>query len=359
MRSDLVDSPPLLHIDALALPWPWAGWLPDLLGQPLPPLPGVDCAGCGQPRPARCCSTVPDFPNFLLGATLDEGAAVPAAGRESLLQRLREQAWGTPLGLDRPDGTFHPYLGSLLAFGRERASPCPHLLEAGGCGLWTHRPAACAAWCCCHERGAVGAAVWRHLHQLMDTLERAVALWCLLEVSPDPGPLRCLVVPEGLPGGPLPRLERRFGGAPGDAPHARRVWAGWIGREEALLRACAAAAGSLDGATALQLGGPVARAALVGLRAALLEHAGPAPPSRIEVPLLPCAPAGPGRQRVWGYSPHDPLELADAVVDCLEELEGCTPAEACAALTATLPPGEDPSALLQRLLDHHVLVAAP
>jgi hypothetical protein len=112
-----------------------------------------DCAMCAAGgaqrgdayffRPdVKCCSFVPNLPNFLVGRILADADPHLAAGRASVEARSEAGMAVTPLGLGQPPAYRVLYdRGAPAAFGRSRTLRCPHFLDdgVGRCAIWRHR----------------------------------------------------------------------------------------------------------------------------------------------------------------------------------------------------------------------------
>lgn len=188
---------------AVASPLPplYAKWIADVLDGPLPEerhATCMDCAMCKPPEKAgtghlvqfdprsKCCTYVPILPNFLVGQILLDESPDNADGRASVALRIAEGVGVSPLGLmPSPEySLIYKYTGTET-FGRASGLRCPHYVDhAGGlCGIWKHRNAVCATWFCKFERGARGRLLWIALRELLSTVERHLALWCVYKLT--------------------------------------------------------------------------------------------------------------------------------------------------------------------------------
>src|SRR5262249_13685983 len=148
-----------------ALPPLYAKWMGEALEGPIPQETEATCddcvmlaKGCEAPRGSgfffdpqtKCCTYIPELPNFLVARILEDRSPEAARGRATLEKRIAEGVAVTPLGVGRSP-TFrmiYQHTAELSGFGRNRALRCPHYLEdeGGKCGIWRHRKSTCATW---------------------------------------------------------------------------------------------------------------------------------------------------------------------------------------------------------------------
>jgi hypothetical protein len=177
------------------LPPLYQGWMDELLPTPLQFETRADCASCpmaSEPlRPglevafdahARCCTFIPNLPNFLVGR-IHSGA--PDDGRESLRERVRDEALVTPLGVELSRRQYDAYdeLCDADQFGRGTGFVCPHLGDDGGCVIWRNRNSVCSTWFCRHVKGKLGATFWHRQRDLLIATELELARWCVAQLE--------------------------------------------------------------------------------------------------------------------------------------------------------------------------------
>lgn len=354
------------------LPPLYAGWIAGLLDGPLPHESEATCESCAMWPPAgapadadlyfhpdtKCCTYVPDLPNFLVGRILDDADPALAPGRASLERRLDGRVGVTPLGLLRPPLQVLLYQhGAAAGFGQATTLRCPHYrADAGGaCGIWRHRNGVCSTWFCKHIRGATGQRFWHALEQLLAIVERSLCRWCVLQIGVDADVLARL----------LPRgSDRESGGAGLDAAGLdgtvsaeayRAMWGMWQGRERELFRRAAALVDDLAWSDVARLGG-----ASVEAFARVVVHAHRAQadeplPARLAVGAFQTIVTGRERVRVVTYSPYDPLELPRRLVDVLPYFDGRPTVEALRRIQNERGVNVQPD-LVRRLVDFGVLV---
>ena len=358
-------------IETTALPPLYASWLGELLPGPVPPEANAtcdDCAMCGgeaeealdgrsffNPQ-TKCCSYVPELPNYLVGRILADSDPALAQGRASVLARLQAGVGVTPLGLGQPPVFVALYgrSGATL-FGRSRTILCPHYLPDGGgrCGIWKHRNSVCVTYFCKYVRGATGQNFWQTLHQLLTTVEQDLARWCVAELDLGGEALRHLfpaasetarIDPRALDGEPEPA-------------RLRELWGDWAGREADYYQACARLVEPLKWPDVLALCGPAVRlhARLTGN--AYQQLVSTELPPALRVGSFHCARFGAETVVVNSYNSCDPVELPRALVEVLPFFDGRPTKRVLASIRAERGLILDRD-LVRKLVDFKILVPA-
>jgi hypothetical protein len=244
-----------------ALPPLYSRWMEQLLGGPIPPESDATCTKCAMLRPeegdvyrdehyfhpdAKCCTFVPNLPNFLVGQALSDSDKVSAEGRATLERRIAGRLAITPLGCD--SSAAHDVLydqSASGAFGQSIRLRCPHYLEEGGtCGVWRYRNSVCSTWYCIYLRGTIGQRFWEALHQVLEEVEDDLACWCMAELVTDVGPLRHLF--PSLPADGHRPLETDEVDEIADPVKYRAAWGRWLNREHDFFRQCGRLVGQLS-----------------------------------------------------------------------------------------------------------------
>src|SRR5206468_1973039 len=98
------------------LPPLYAVWMREALGRPIPEEKEATCddcvmlaKGCEAPQTSgfffdpqtKCCTYVPELPNFLVGRILADSDPAAARGRATLEKRFESGVAVTPLGIGR------------------------------------------------------------------------------------------------------------------------------------------------------------------------------------------------------------------------------------------------------------------
>jgi len=347
------------------LPDLYARWMAEALPGPVPGEPRATCEDCAMcvkgdgalptamyafDAEVKCCVYLPRLPNFLAGRALHgEGAA-------SVQARIEAGVGVTPLALEQPPAYDLLYRNSVNTIGRSRTLRCPHFVEEGGrCGIWRSRDALCSTWFCQHDRGAVGAAFWTALRDLLTTVEARLALWAAREDGIVSEVLARLIPrtahdrePEPEPDGPA------VDGIPSEATQ-RALWGERRGQEAAFYEACAARVDVLTWADVLAIGGDevAVRAEVAADRWS--EHADVTLPERLVVGRFEIAARRTGGVRAVSFSSLDAIDLPDALLGLLPVFDGREVSEVLAEMNERWNVEIDP-AFLRRLVDWQILV---
>jgi hypothetical protein len=356
------------------LPVLYDGWLRALLGRGIPREARATCSSCvmcskpGEtpdrtatffdPR-SKCCTFVPDVPNFLVGAVLEDDDPEAAQGRSAMERRIAARVAVTPLGVARDAVESHLYLNMEPGtFGRAVKLRCPYFLEEGGaCGLWRHRNAICSTWFCKHVRGRAGLRFWtRRVKLLLEAVEADVRIWCALEAGLGEDALSALSETPAWTLSSEPLNADTMNDRVDERAYAR-IWGAWAGRETEFYRACALRVAELSWDETLEVCGPRVRA-LAGLcRKAFAELEDDALPAKVTVGEFRTVRPGPESTRLVAYSAYDPLDVPNVVMAVLNRFQDRAPLEAAAELEAQTGVRLEPE-LLRKLVDFGLLVDA-
>jgi len=356
-------------VDAEPLPALYAKWTSEFLG-PIPRESRAtcdDCAMCARPgsedepeteyfNPStKCCTFLPDIPNFLVGAALKDSDPAGAAGRESLNARIARKEGVTPMGLG-PTAVYDSlFKEAPEAFGKSLEMLCPHFLsESSSCGIWRHREATCATWFCKHVRGAVGYEFWnKRLHELLTAIEFDLAKSVTLELLADSNALTALVETGAwkleADAITLEAIERRA-----DPKSYARIWGPWAGREEAWFIQCSEIVDPLSFADVCARCGPNIQAHLRLTKVSYQRLVSPPAPSRVRPVSLRVLNAGPESTRVGTYNGYDPLDIPNAVLQQLYAFRGRSVDEAVQDIQVRTGMRFEES-LVRKLIDFEVL----
>jgi hypothetical protein len=319
------------------LPPLYARWMGDLLNEPLPEERRSDCGNCPMVREratscahdavfltdGKCCTYLPDLPNYLVGMILRDDSAEMVAGREQFERgALRRMELG-PLGVYKSRERALIQKLSAGAFGTDLGQLCPYFVnERGGlCAIWKYRNSRCATWFCLYDRGAYGAGLWDAVLELLKRLELALAEWNLELIRPS----------------------------------WQNVWGDWAGREREFYLECAKRVEALSWPQALAVGGADAAQLAQNVRTVYGIYHGREVPERLRRGNLRVELIDGQRCRVWGYSPFDSIDLERALLDALVLFEGLPARDAIARIERARGIRLD-DALMRRLLDYWILV---
>ncbi len=307
-----------------------------------------------DPR-SKCCTYIPELPNYVVGRILLDAAPDAADGRASVVARITAGHQVTPLGLDKPPA-FAVLYGNNGAelFGRAVELRCPHYLTtSGGCGIWRHRMSTCGTWFCKHDRGEVGRRVWHSVRQLLRVVERAVAVHCVRTLAAG---RRARQHAQDESSVSEPRVRPSDLGATLDAPAQHALWGAWAGRELAFFEACGQVATDLTWDDIAALGGAELALAVDVARDALDAATSTTLPKTVRMGAITVASAGADDVACTTYSPFDPLSIPRPLFDLLHLFDGRSTPKALAAISAA---GLDVDRrVVRRLLDHGLLVDA-
>jgi hypothetical protein len=357
---------------ASALPPLYARWVDQLLGCPIPVETEATCQDCvmvaegsdtGSPgrrffdSTTRCCTYLPELPNFLVGPILADADPHMAVGRRSVEARLDRGVAVTPLGLGKPATYALLYVNGLDGFGTSHALRCPHHLDDGACGIWTHRMSVCATWFCKYSRGAVGLKFWRALQVLLAGVEKDLARWCLLELRLGAGALGCLFPPPE-PTEPSRTIDRfQLDGRVNPEQHAA-VWGEWAGRERELFDACGHLVERLGWQEVLAICGPGVRISARLVRDSCDALQSGELPARLRVGEFGIHSVTGKNVLVVSYNGHDPLRLPVGLMEALPYFDGRPVADALRAIERKKQLRLDPD-LVRKLVDFSILVPVP
>jgi hypothetical protein len=348
------------------LPPLYARWFGELLARPIARETLSNCSACvmlrdGEPQSlvhfhpdSKCCTWLPDLPNFLAGAVLADEDPRMEHGRRSVRGRIEAGAAVTPLGLGKPRA-YHLLQQHDGYFGRAGMMACPHLVD-GGCGIWPHRDATCSTWFCKYDKGMRGFGFWDKARRMLHFVERGLTQWAARELGIPQEALDVISSPlanvddSSEPTAPA-QLDRQA-----DPEFYAGVWAGWAGREEELYRAAAALVAPLSWEQV---------AARCGHRLHLLWQDLSEAQDRVDDDVVPGelvelgAPTivheSDNRVVFQAYSPYDVVEVSPPVAEALKLFDGRPTAEVVAQARDMHGVHLDDK-FLRRLLDTHVLV---
>src|SRR5262245_21494174 len=327
-------------IDA-ALPPLFERWLGEWLTEPVPAESHATCDRCAMCLPdgqsgtgsffnptIKCCSYVPDIPNFLVGKILTDESDELARGRTTIDQRITAGIAVTPFGLRIPAPYQLLYRNTQDFFGRAEGLRCPHYVaEDGRCGIWKHREATCATWFCKHVHGATGQTFWAAVRELLRAIERDLARWCVLDLVHDDHVLSALAAADQGE----ERLDAYALDGRSDPKAHRERWGDWAGREREFFVEAARLVEPLRWNDVLEICGPA-----VGVRAAAVRDAhrqltDRSVPKILRLGRYEVVQGSPDGATLRTYSDFDPLHVPQRLLDSLSLFDGRPTADACDA----------------------------
>ncbi len=360
-------------IPASPLPPLYAAWIDQLLAGPLPQESDATCDDCAMcveddsrhtrseiffnPQ-TKCCTYVPDLPNYLVGRILADHDPNSASGRATVEARLRAGIAVTPIGLGKPPSFQVLYEHSRESlFGRSLTLRCPHYLveEGGRCGVWKHRASICATWHCKYVRGEVGLNFWMAMHQLLSAVEKSLTRWCVLELDVGAEALKQLFPTSAL-SRTNGRIDARALDGIADPAEARELWGRWAGRESEFYMECIRLVEPLDWRAVKAIAGPE-----IGIFSSLLcegyiKLISNEIPNRLKVGSFKTIRTGHEFYSISTYNDNDPIDLPASLMAMLPYFDGRPTVEALQVIAAkeNMILHQD---LIRRLVDFKVLIS--
>lgn len=307
----------------------------------------------------KCCTYIPELPNYLVGGVLADEDPSSALGRATVEARLHAGINVTPMGLGQPPSFKLIYENSRQSlFGRSTTLRCPHYLaeEGGRCGVWKHRASICATWYCKYVRGQVGLNFWLALHQLLSAVEKSLTRWCVLELDIGAEALKHLFPSSGSRTTNA-KIDARALDGIADADEAKEIWGLWAGRETEFYLECRRLVEPLDWRAVTTIGGPelgiFARLVTESYRKILSDEI----PARLKVGSFNTMRTEQDFYSIMSYNEFDPFYLPKSLITMLPYFDGRPTVEALEAIVADEDTvlSED---LIRRLVDFEVLISA-
>ena len=305
----------------------------------------------------RCCTYLPDLPNFLVGPILADADPHLAPGRRSVEARLAQMLAVTPLGLGRPATYVLLYNNSRDGFGASHALRCPHHLDDGSCGIWAHRMSVCATWFCKYSRGAVGLRFWQALQVLLRGVEQDLAKWCLLRQRLDTRALEHLFPPPD-PCSSSRTLDRYQLDGRVDSEQYAAIWGEWAGREREFFEECGRHVKRLGWEEVLAICGPDVQVSAQLVRDAFDALLSREVPARVRTGDFHVHLCTPQSALVVSYNGYDPLCLPCSLLEVLPYFDGRPVGEVLRKIAREKKLRLDRDLIL-KLVDFSILVPVP
>ena len=301
-------------------------WISALLQGPVPAETESTCMDCpmlardGRNKSeylfhpdTKCCTYMPELPNFLVGRILRDEDPAFAPGKAAFEGQFSGGMIVTPLGAYPPESYSAFYRGNLDRFGVDPGMRCPFYLvkEGGLCGIWKHRNARCATWFCKYSHGSRSVIFWKYMDQLLTAVEKSLAQWCVLQLIDKDAALEELFPP--------PQSQVDLG-------RQKLFWGPWWLRQREFFQECSALVDSLSWEEVTAIGGQEVR---IPARLVYLSY------GRVNADRLPkylriaswkkVILQDSDFYRVWAYNRYDPLDVWKSVLDQLHHFDGQTP----------------------------------
>ncbi|HNP49422.1 MAG TPA: hypothetical protein PKL85_11325 [Bacteroidia bacterium] len=358
-----------------SLPLRYSSWINEIIRGDIPTEKLATCHDCAMCRKAdepeesqglyfdpkvRCCSYVPELPNFLLGRILLEKNSKSVPGRDLLLNRITQRIALSPMGLGSGKMYSLLYSNSEHAFGSSYHLRCPYYIADGDlCGIWKHRNSVCSTWFCKHERGEEGYRFWAAVKQLLSTIENNLALACLmhLQLSND-SVFEILAQKQAeAEGGKANLLATSELDQVVDEKTYRILWGEWEGKEQEFFIRCAQFVDALSWKEVLGLCGPEVSLMIPLVKEAYLRlQKKPLPDVLLPGPIK-VSQVNEENVLVETYSEYNPLSLPTFIFEILSAFDGSETNEVLARL-AREKKVEVEEDFIRILCDYHVLVPA-
>ena len=382
------------------LPSLYSRWVGEFLGELPPDETLATCSSCAMCPSAsdqrigvryfkpdtKCCTYMPDLPNYLVGAALTDDDPAMARGRASLMARIAARSGVVPLGVFAPQAARQRYQETAKAgFGRDAELLCPHYIADGGlCGIWRYRNSVCATYFCKHNRGGTGAKFWHLLRDLLLDVERDLATWCLAELGfgPEGAGLQLPRDSSGLlrdanedgdtvnsaingvvngaanasddSARPVPALNVSNGSS--SSGDRVKMWGAWAGKEAELFAECARLVAPLSWPEVIAACGPAVRLIARSVHDSYARMLSTDIPGALRAEPYRVIGSGAGKVQLRGYSSSDTVEIPVKLLEVLHYFDGRPTREALAAIQAEQKLHIQ-DGLLRRLVDYGFLGA--
>ena len=341
------------------LPPLYAAWMLELLEGPIPAEKEATCHDCPMcdrtgnrnnsgyifNSESKCCTYIPDLPNFLVGRILKDDDPALAKGRAAFEAEFHSRLVVSPLGANPSDDYTAVYKRNIEFFGRKPNLRCPYYIEeAGGlCGIWKHRNATCATWFCKFVRGSVGVIFWKYVDHLLTSTEKFLSYWCIHQLDIGGSALEMLFPP--------PPTERT-------SAEAQQAWGNWKGREIEFFQKCADLVDSLSWQEVERIGGAELQTYAELTRRAYQKLISSDVPEYLNVGSWKSLTVVDDQlYRVWTYSQYDPVDLPKEILDVLHYFNGRSIKDALEIISLEKGISLDSSYVL-KLSDFGILVPA-
>ncbi|HZS45007.1 MAG TPA: hypothetical protein VFC63_07890 [Blastocatellia bacterium] len=318
------------------LPPLYEDWINEILAGPIPRETSATCDDCAMVTPSneanndtgyyfsaksKCCTYLPQLPNFTVGRILADESPEMEFGRRSVEARISSKCVVSPFGVGRPAVYSLLYKESVNAFGRSQSLLCPHYVEQSGhCGIWKYRGNVCAFWFCKFDRGIVGMQFWELMRQLFSAVEEELAEWCVLQLNPGTEALRCLNASQANNG--TSKIDGSALDGNVDEKRYQRIWGNWHNREREFYQECAELVRPLGWSDVLERCGPKVPTLALLTRQAHKELTSHIVPERLRQAPIQLVRSNSDGDRVTTYSKFDPLELPKPMMNLLHYFDG-------------------------------------
>ncbi|MBL4888540.1 MAG: hypothetical protein JKX97_00800 [Candidatus Lindowbacteria bacterium] len=309
-----------------SLPPLYQKWSEDFLENPLPSESKTTCDDCIMCKPSpgtiqfnavtKCCTYLPEIPNFLAGGILSDDSEESAWGRDTFEKRIQAQAGVTPLGVG-PTSEFSAVYGQNgFGFGQAEGLACPHLhTESGQCGIWKYRESTCCTWFCKYERGALSNKFWTWLYKTLKQTEQDLSIWCAGQLDIGSYGMRYLLHSNT-------HETQTHSRDMADLPTLKAIWGEWWDRKEEFYKKSYELVHALTWDDVVGITGPQAHANTKLMNTYLDEVHFSSHPKHLWAGKFEIAHQGKDRSFLRTSNQYDPIEIDNEILNVLGHFDG-------------------------------------
>jgi hypothetical protein len=310
------------------LPPLYAGWMSELLDGPIPAETEATCQDCvmcsrnGRNKSeivfnpdTKCCTYMPQLPNFVVGSILTDQDPDSQRGKTVLESLLKQGCKVTPLGLDPPQWYSALYRENQHKFGIDAELRCPFYVDEanGSCSIWKNRNSHCVTFFCKFKRGSLGVIFWKYVDQLLSGIEKELARWCVLQLDPGETTMEELFPP--------PMCEI-------DLSNPSRLWGKWWMKEKQFFQESSDLVNRLTWMNVSEICGTAIHIAAHLTQISYRRMISDDIPQYLKVASWKKVKlVAPDLYRIWSYNRYDPFDLHKEVLEALPFFDGKSTAE--------------------------------
>lgn len=135
----------------------------------------------------KCCTYIPNIPNYLVGNILSEDNTLAQIGKERITNTIEKRTDVTPKGIAPPKifGLLYDKF-KKNGFGHSDKFVCPYYeSESGNCTVWKYRTSDCSTYFCKYISNEKGKEFWQHLLVYLKHTEQSLIDYALLKLNFD------------------------------------------------------------------------------------------------------------------------------------------------------------------------------
>ena len=133
----------------------------------------------------KCCTYIPNIPNYLVGNILSEDNILAQTGKERITNTIDKRIDVTPKGIAPPKifGLLYDKF-KKNGFGHSDKFVCPYYeSESGNCTVWKYRTSDCSTYFCKYISNEKGKEFWQHLLRYLKHTEQSLIDYVLLKFN--------------------------------------------------------------------------------------------------------------------------------------------------------------------------------